>query len=274
MTEKFESIIEGINPEKDFGILNSELFHIVNKIDDLSQKELIKKIEKDPNVVFRILKTVNSPYCLLNSKVNSINHAIIYLGRSEVKRIVLLASLIDISEKLSLTNIESINYIDFSTKVAEVSKKIVEHFDSSTIYYADDGYMAGLMISLGKLLLKSHYSDEILNINDFWVSIDIEKDNEKFDTNFIEISSYFLKKFHLEHIVEGYDHIFDENTDNFLSRVLKLSLNIVSINSRDEDVVDVLEKKDLLVDNFYDLGSGITVSKILIEDLVSLLKKI
>ena len=269
MKKEIQEILEKINPEEDFGILSSDLFLILKSIDDLSTAQLVEKISKDPNVVFRILKTVNSPYYLLRERINSIEHAIIYLGREEVKKIILLASLVDVAEKLSLSRSDSLHFIDFATKVAEVSKSIIEHYDYSTIYHPIDGYMAGLMVCLGKLVLNNYSGIDASKISDFWISIDIQKDIARFGIDFIEISSFLLKKYHLEHIIEGYHHIFEDKTDNFLSRVLKLSLNIVSLHSHQEDVVLVLKKTDVLVYEKYDLKNGIMAPISLVEELIA-----
>lgn len=262
-----ESIIEAFGPDSDLGILNIELMKIIRNIHKLEQKELVERIQKDPNVVFSILKTVNSPFFMSPVKIKSIEHAVIYLGREEIKRIIILASMIDTSEKIGLTNVENSLFVGFALKVARTTFRIIDAYDDSTIHHSEDAFIAGLLVAFGKLILKKVYPDKITEINGFWENIDLSAERSIFGADFISLSTAFLSKFHMQHLTEEYCHIFDMKSDNFLSQSLTLSLFIVNIDSHDDDVITVLEKKNLLKNGYYELHQGIDLDANFIRSL-------
>jgi putative nucleotidyltransferase with HDIG domain len=62
---------------------------------DSSAEDINKVMEKDPSLVGKILKLVNSAYYGLPNKVNSVRQAIVILGFSTVKSLAISASVFD-----------------------------------------------------------------------------------------------------------------------------------------------------------------------------------
>ena len=64
-----------------------------NSIDDYSPREFANRIKGDAVLAARILSTVNSPFYGLADPIESVDHAVIYLGYNMVKRIALRVAL-------------------------------------------------------------------------------------------------------------------------------------------------------------------------------------
>jgi len=59
--------------------------------DPLDLKTLCPLVERDPSLVYRVLRLVNSPFCAVHQSVTSIESAIILLGDAALRRIATLA---------------------------------------------------------------------------------------------------------------------------------------------------------------------------------------
>ncbi len=65
------------------------LHHLFN--DPLDLKKLLPLVERDPSLVYRVLRFVNSPICAVREPVTSIESAILLLGDAAFRRIATLA---------------------------------------------------------------------------------------------------------------------------------------------------------------------------------------
>lgn len=65
----------------------------ISVVNNLNSKTLIDILETDPLLCVNILKLVNSPYYGLKHKVSSINHAVLLLGTTVIRGIIMAAVL-------------------------------------------------------------------------------------------------------------------------------------------------------------------------------------
>jgi c-di-GMP phosphodiesterase len=75
-----------------------QLLTTVNKT-DVGYKELSDIISQDVNLSFKLLHYINSAFFALPNKIESINHAVTYLGLAEIKRWVNILTLTSLSSR-------------------------------------------------------------------------------------------------------------------------------------------------------------------------------
>lgn len=66
---------------------------------EINIKELEKLISQDPTMSYKLMRYINSAAFTLSNKVDSIHHAIVYLGEKEIKRWATLIALTGIDDK-------------------------------------------------------------------------------------------------------------------------------------------------------------------------------
>lgn len=70
--------------------------------DPLNVAELIPLLKRDPSIVYRLLRLVNSPICPMRRKVDSLQQAIFLLGEDTVRRATMLAIECELAAEPSL----------------------------------------------------------------------------------------------------------------------------------------------------------------------------
>lgn len=135
--------------------LYQDLCSLIEKDADID--EISKKIEEDQAIASRILRVVNSAFT--STKTGSVKDAILYLGLSNVKHIVLSNSVF-LSTQLNpfLTDllwkhVNLTNRIVIFTYKKLLQKKIPKTYES-----------AGLLHGIGKVVLLNNFHDEYIKI--------------------------------------------------------------------------------------------------------------
>ena len=111
-------------------------------------------IEQEQSLSLKILRAVNSSYYALPRKVGSINQALVILGMDELKKLILVASLINAIPDIPGLDIEDFWIDNFRT--ATYAKWIAE---KAKIEFSDMIFTAGLINSLGNILIHLADSD-------------------------------------------------------------------------------------------------------------------
>ncbi len=134
-----------------------EVFNIVaGDPDDIKQLEQI--IMHDPSLSLQLLKVANSAaYCPI-TKITTIHRAIIYLGFSEVKNIVLSLSITSIfkDEKKANSNFDSQAFWEHSIGVAMISRIIAGEVGLENL---DMYFTCGLLHDIGRLVIDICFPD-------------------------------------------------------------------------------------------------------------------
>jgi len=116
-------------------------------------KAIAINVEKEQVISIKVLRLVNSAHYGLSSKIGSIQHALVFLGMTELKKLIVVSGLVS-----SINEIPGINLDDFwidNFRTATYAKWLAEHIN------LDDSEMiftAGLISSLGKILI---YLDDL-----------------------------------------------------------------------------------------------------------------
>ena len=129
--------------------------------DDFSIEEVSQHIEKDPALATRVLSAVNSAAYGSVRRISSIQQAVVMLGRSNLRTIVLTFTVI---ERLT-RGIEARVYSEF-WKRSLTTGLVASALAKRRNVEADDSYTAGLLADIGILLLAQFEPDRYLHIFD------------------------------------------------------------------------------------------------------------
>ena len=123
-----------------------------------SSSELSNIIETDQTIAARVLKISNSAFYGLRQEVSTLKQAIMILGFSTIKSLVLSASTKSIYKKFGIT--EQLLW-DHSVGVAISARLISSSFGTEV---EDIAFLGGLMHDLGKVVMNNETPDVFANV--------------------------------------------------------------------------------------------------------------
>lgn len=142
---------------------------VVTKVTELVQNpkssaaDLSKVISQDSGLTSRVLKLVNSAYYGFPKQISSIQHAIMILGFTTIKGLVLSSSIFKIfSPKNNLVNtFDYKNFWKHSLLTAIASKKIYKE-----LFFEEDEniFSAAILHDIGKLILDQYDHNNYANV--------------------------------------------------------------------------------------------------------------
>lgn len=123
-----------------------------------SANEVGDAISSDQVIASKVLKLVNSAFYGFPGRVNTITHAIVILGFSTVKNIVLTTSILGaFSTRKNVGNFDLMGFWRHSVATGAIARLIAKE----TGYRAhEEAFIGGLLHDLGKLVLALHAPEE------------------------------------------------------------------------------------------------------------------
>ncbi len=133
-----------------------------------SVRDINNIMGKDPALVAKILKLVNSAFYAIPTRVSSISQAIAILGFKTVKSIVVSASIIGMFD----SDNDTFSYQEFwvnSLGVATISRFVISRLSEDPMsgtgaIHPDTGFVSGLLSGIGKLVLDQYAHEEFERI--------------------------------------------------------------------------------------------------------------
>lgn len=110
-----------------------------------------KLIEQDQVLTSRVLRLVNSSYYGFPRQIKSIQHAVVILGFSKIKTLVLSASVFNLIKQRDRGGLDVSRFWQHSLGAAIASKVVAETFALG--HGADDAFIGGLLHDIGKIIL-------------------------------------------------------------------------------------------------------------------------
>jgi putative nucleotidyltransferase with HDIG domain len=107
-------------------------------------------ISQDQALTARVLKLVNSAYYGFPRQITTINHAVVILGFSRVKNIVLAASVFGMADQLSPPRFNASGFWVHSLGAAVASRTVARDLACGE---AEEAFVCGLLHDIGKLVL-------------------------------------------------------------------------------------------------------------------------
>lgn len=123
-----------------------------------SAYKLAEVIAHDPAVSARVLKTVNSPLFYTGSQVATLNHAIVILGESHLRHLVLEASLRGVNKHFGVY--ERMLW-ENSIGCAIAARLAANMID---IVEPEEAFLAGLFRNIGKIIMNNHSRESFKQI--------------------------------------------------------------------------------------------------------------
>lgn len=201
---KDETILAIINNLEDIPTIPTLYHKLCSLIEqDADIKAITKVIEEDPAVASKILHIANSAF--YGVKTGSINQAILYLGLTNIKSIVLTTSVFN-SLKMDSPSLDK----DLLWKHSCICNKMVSLFYKNLLgKNLLDTYMsAGLLHDIGRIALFNNFGEKYRNVlkimNDHGGISIIEAEREIMSISHQEIGAYLLNWWELpQPIVES-----------------------------------------------------------------------
>ncbi|MHC4886469.1 MAG: HDOD domain-containing protein [Planctomycetota bacterium] len=172
---------------------------IIELLDDpnSSVNDINDVMSKDPALVAKILKVVNSAFYSLPNPVSSISQAIVILGFNTVKSIAISASVLDMFG----SGDECFSYEEFwahSIGCATVASSVSRRIPGAD---ADTAFVLGLVHDLGKLILDQYAPVEFQDILSMAQSRECqfcEVEQEELETTHADIGYWLAQKWKLD----------------------------------------------------------------------------
>ncbi len=123
-----------------------------------SAEEIGLAIKTDQSLASKVLKLVNSAFYGFPGKISTITHAVVILGFSTIKNIVLTASIFDAFKRSreSATEFDMEKFWLHSVACGAASKSIAKSIGFSE---SEECFIAGLLHDIGKIILCQHLPD-------------------------------------------------------------------------------------------------------------------
>ncbi len=134
---------------------------------DSDMKQLAAVIERDPALVGRVLKTVNSSFYGRSKKVTTIEQAVVVMGMQSVRTLVLGFSLADGLMKTPAKGFDHLKYWRRSFYAACAAKEIGV---AARVMQAEELFVCGLLADIGMLVLDKVVPDEYRDVCDLVVT--------------------------------------------------------------------------------------------------------
>ncbi len=146
MTNQFNKVFSEVKNIPQIPEVIRELIKQLNN-PDIEIKDIAQNVEKEQLISLKVLRLVNSASFGLRKKVSSIEEAVIMLGMSKLKTLVIASGIVSSIGKIEHFEMNAFWLESFST--ANYSKWLAAHCDC----HADITFTAGLLSNLGRLLI-------------------------------------------------------------------------------------------------------------------------
>lgn len=124
-----------------------------------SAEEIGKAITKDQALASKVLKLVNSAFYGFPGRISTITHAVVILGFSTIKNIVLTASIFETFKKSenSFSDFDMEQFWLHSIACGAASQTLAKHVGNMD---KEECFIAGLIHDIGKIILCQHLPKE------------------------------------------------------------------------------------------------------------------
>ena len=157
VSEGVPQSIAGIDLE-DIGVLPEVAVQVNRIADDPSTRaeQVASIILRDPTLTSKVLRIINSSYYGLRCEVKSIQHAVAYLGISQVRNLVVSSALVE-SFRFEHGVVEPRTIWEHSLGCAIGAKRLGDRLQAID---GDGAYLGGLLHDVGRILLVSQRPEE------------------------------------------------------------------------------------------------------------------
>jgi putative nucleotidyltransferase with HDIG domain len=129
---------------------------------DVSPRELTEMVESDPAIATRLLKLVNSPFFGVRGTVTSVQQALIFVGVSNLRNLVLSTAVMDLFDtEGSVGSFNRKELWEHSIATAIAARFIARE---TRLLDPDIAFTAGLIHDVGKVVIDRHFREDFERI--------------------------------------------------------------------------------------------------------------
>lgn len=191
-----------------------------------SVPSLSRIISKDQGLVAKILTIANSPLYGLQRKVTSIDFAVMVLGFSELKNILLVLSLVESFKNRSDKYLDQKEFWLHSYLTGCASKRIAEDLDFPN---EGEAFVAGFLHDLGISIIHKYFHSKFINIYDLVTNNNLnynEAELEVLGMNHQQICSRLVEKWSFPEILCEAILNHHNPSDSLLNKVLPTIIHL------------------------------------------------
>jgi len=164
MAKSKEELKNFISTIKDMPSLPSIVMELLTSISD--DKVTIGKItsilEKDPVLVAKILKVINSSYYSMRFDITSLKQAIVLLGLREIKRITIGTSVINtFNDSKDSTRFDRVSFWQHCLGCGKIAELIAEKLNFP---FKDEAFLGGLLHDIGKVVTNIFFYEDFMKV--------------------------------------------------------------------------------------------------------------
>ena len=161
-----------------------------------------KLIEQDQSLTSKVLRLVNSAYYGFPKQIKSIQHAVVILGFSKVKTIIITASVFDAFKGRKSNGLNLQRFWQHSLGTAIASKAVAEAIGVG--HAAEDAFIGGLLHDLGKVIMDQYQPavyQPIVNYAKEKGILLLEAEQEVMGFNHAVIGEWIMEKWRLPPVI-------------------------------------------------------------------------
>lgn len=201
-----EEIIEVLRGLKNLPTLPDAATRVIelSSDPDVSPKALAEAVERDPIIATRLLKLVNSPYFGIRGTVGSIQQALVFLGVSNLRNLVLSTCAVDLFNQDgcigSFSRGELWRHSLATAMAARELAKVTRACDPEI------AFTAGLIHDVGKIVLDRHFHDDFAVVIEFMDSSGfamVEAERAVIEADHAEIGLYLAMHWALPEVLQA-----------------------------------------------------------------------
>lgn len=166
-----KTIEEILHELENLPTLPKVFYKITTMIDNprVSASDVSQEISTDPALTSKMLRRINSAFYGLPRQVSTVTHAIVLLGFSTVKSLILAMSLSEIFPSDENTAFDRRSFWIHSQGTAFMAKAIAKHIGSPK---HEEMFVAGLLHDIGKIILDKYAHEDLIEV----ASLILQKD--------------------------------------------------------------------------------------------------
>ncbi|MDR2391776.1 MAG: HDOD domain-containing protein [Planctomycetota bacterium] len=147
---KLRAAIESV---EDLPTLPSVLAKIIEQLGNpnVSAADIGKLISQDQSLSGKVLRLVNSAYYGFPRQIKSVQHAVVILGFTKIRTVIITASVFDAFRGTTPGGLNITNFWRHSLGTALAAKATAETYGAA--HLAEDAFVGGLLHDIGKIIL-------------------------------------------------------------------------------------------------------------------------
>ncbi len=154
-------------------------------------------IAKDPALSMRLLKLVNSSFYGFQARIDTISRAIIVIGITDLKSLVLATSVVDTFSQISSDLVDMNDFWLQSIHCGIIARLLAKH---SAVLHSERLFLTGLLSHVGSLVLYQKLpklSEKVLKLANYNVALVPSIEQELIGVTFADVGGELIKAWSL-----------------------------------------------------------------------------